>query len=136
MNAVDTNVLIYAHDPRDPVKQQTALSLLQSLADGALLWQVACEFLSASQKLEPLGYSRAQSWQDIGDLRRVWTTVLPGWDILDRAKKLLGKYSLSYWDAMLLAASLEAGVTRMYSEDLATYPRVNGLECVNPFQGP
>jgi predicted nucleic acid-binding protein len=37
MNAVDTNVLIYAHDPRDPVKQQTALSLLQSLPDGALL---------------------------------------------------------------------------------------------------
>ena len=136
MNAVDTNVLIYAHDPRDPVKQQTALSLLQGLADGALPWQVACEFLSASQKLEPLGYGRAQAWQDIGDLRRVWTTVLPGWDILDRAEKLLAKYSLSYWDAMLLAASLEAGVTRMYSEDLATYPRVNGLECVNPFQGP
>ena len=136
MNAVDTNVLIYAHDPRDLAKQQTPLSLLQSLDDAALLWQVACEFLSASQKLEPLGYSRAQAWQDIADLRRVWTTVLPGWDILNRAEKMLAKYSLSYWDATLLAACHEAGVARIYSEDLSTYPRINGLECVNPFLGP
>ncbi len=27
MNAVDTNVLVYAHDPRDPVKQDKAIAL-------------------------------------------------------------------------------------------------------------
>jgi predicted nucleic acid-binding protein len=50
MRAVDTNVLIYAHDPRHPAKQATAISLIESLTDGALLWQVACEYLSASHK--------------------------------------------------------------------------------------
>ena len=45
MNAVDTNVLLYVHDPRDVTKQVTASNLLQSLADGVLLWQVACEYL-------------------------------------------------------------------------------------------
>lgn len=133
MNAVDTNVLLYAHDPRDPAKQQTATTLIQSLTDGVLLWQVACEYLSASAKLAPLGYNRAQAFQDIHDLRRLWTTILPTWDVLDRAEALLASYSLSYWDAMILAACLEGGVTRLYSEDLTAYPRVNGLECVNPF---
>jgi len=133
MNAVDTNVLMYAHDPRDPVKQQKALALLQALTDGALLWQVACEYLSASRKLEPLGYSRAQAWQDIRDLGRLWTTILPGWDVMDRAEQLLTAHSLSFWDALILAASLEGGVTRLYSEDLTAYPKINGLECVNPF---
>ena len=28
MNAVDTNVLIYAHDPRDAAKQAVAVSLI------------------------------------------------------------------------------------------------------------
>jgi predicted nucleic acid-binding protein len=79
MNAVDTNVLLYVHDPRDPDKQTTAAALLQSLTDGVLLWQVACEYLSASRKLEPFGYNRAQAWLDIQDLRRVWTTILPRW---------------------------------------------------------
>jgi hypothetical protein len=31
MDAVDTNVLIYAHDPRDQVKQTKAVSLIASL---------------------------------------------------------------------------------------------------------
>jgi predicted nucleic acid-binding protein len=55
MNAVDTNLLIYVHDPRDPPKQATADALVKSLIDGVLLWQVACEFIAASRKLEPYG---------------------------------------------------------------------------------
>ena len=55
MHAVDTNVLIYAHAPRDAAKQTMAVSLIQSLTPGVLLWQVACEYLSASRKLEPTG---------------------------------------------------------------------------------
>lgn len=31
MNAVDTNVLIYAHDPRDARKQAAAIFLLDSI---------------------------------------------------------------------------------------------------------
>jgi len=49
MNAVDTNVLIYVNDPRDPVKQALAASLVSSLTDGVLVWQVACEYLAASR---------------------------------------------------------------------------------------
>jgi predicted nucleic acid-binding protein len=57
MNAVDTNVLIYARDKRDPVKQQKACALTAKLKDGALLWQVACEFIAASRKLTTVGYA-------------------------------------------------------------------------------
>lgn len=135
MNAVDTNILLYVHDPRDPGKQATATALLQSMTDGVLLWQVACEYIAASRRLEPFGYSRAQAWRDISDLRRVWTTILPSWSVLERAELLLDSYSLSFWDAMIIAACLEAGLTRLYSEDFDAYPHVDGLEIVNPFAG-
>ena len=133
MNAVDTNVLIYAHDSRDPRKQALAVSLIQSQADGALLWQVACEYLSASRKLESQGYSLEQAWQDIRDLRSVWTTILPTWRVLDRAETLMASFSLSFWDALVLAACLEGGVDRLYTEDFDAYPSVDGLEVINPF---
>lgn len=133
MNAVDTNVLIYAHDSRDPQKQATAVSLIQSQADGVLLWQVACEHLSASRKLESQGYSLQRAWLDIRDLRSVWTTILPTWNVLDRAENLMGSYSLLFWDALILAACLEGGVNRLYTEDFDAYPNVNGLEVINPF---
>jgi hypothetical protein len=41
MNAVDTNVLLYAQDPREQDKQRIAQSLIADLEDGVLLWQVA-----------------------------------------------------------------------------------------------
>ena len=55
MIAVDTNVLIYACDQADPRRQKVALDLITNAQDGVLLWQVACEFLSASRKLEQAG---------------------------------------------------------------------------------
>ena len=134
MNAVDTNVLLYVHDPRDVAKQAIAVSLLQSLNDGVLLWQVACEYLAASRKLEPLGYNRVQAWQDIHDLRRVWTTILPKWNILDEVERLSSRYSLSFWDATIIAACLQEGIIRLYSEDFDAYLRVDGLEIANPFK--
>lgn len=136
MHAVDTNVLFYAHDPRDRLKQAQAASLINGMTNAALLWQVACEYLNASRKLEPQGYSRADAWRDIRDLRRVWMTLLPSWKLLDEAEQLLSRYSLSFWDATVIAACLEGGVTRLYTEDFDAYPNIAGLEVVNPFKSP
>ena len=133
MNAVDTNILIYVNDPRDPVKQTIASSLVSSFIDGVLLWQVACEYLAASRKLEPLGYDRAQAWQYIRDLQQVWHTALPTWSVLDRAEQLMNRFSLSDWDAMIVAACLETNVQTLYTEDFG-YSNIDGLGIVNPFQ--
>ena len=130
MNAIDTNILIYVHDSRDPVKQATAITLILSLANGVLLWQVACEYINASRKL---GLNLTQAWQDIQDLRRVWTPLLPTWRVHDRAEELYSRYSLQVWDAFLIAACLEGKVTRLYSEDMDDSVRSEGLEIVNPF---
>jgi predicted nucleic acid-binding protein len=136
MNAVDTNILIYAHDPRDPMKRATALSLINSLIDGALLWQAACEFLWVSRKLEPFGYTQAQAWSEIHRPRLVWTPIRLNWRVLDKAQQLLANYSLSYWDALIIAACLEGGVACLYSEDFTGYSHIEGLRLINPFATP
>ncbi len=133
MNAVDTNVLIYAHDPRDPAKQAIATSLLASLTDGVLLWQVACEYIAAARKLAPFGFNLAQAWADIADMRQAWTTLVPSWSVMDRAERLMASYNLSSWDALIIAACLEGGVKRLYSEDFDNSAATTGLEIVNPF---
>ncbi len=132
MNAVDTNILIYVNDPRNPVKQSVAASLLTSLTEGVLLWQVACEYLAASRKLESLGYDRVQAYQYIRDLQQVWYTALPTWIVIDRAENLMSRFSLSHWDSMIVGACLEANVQTLYTEDFG-YSSIDGLEIVNPF---
>ena len=135
MNAVDTNVLVYAHDPREPERSAAALALIASLEDGVLLWQVACEYLSASRKLEKHGFVWEQAWNEVQRLRQVWSVVLPSWEAIETAQGLLRRYSLSFWDAMLLGACVVGGVRRIYTEDFSGYPRIDGVEVVNPFAG-
>ncbi|HKQ07125.1 MAG TPA: PIN domain-containing protein [Blastocatellia bacterium] len=136
MNAVDTNVLIYVHDPRDPVKQAIANSLVHSLSDGVLLWQVACEFIAASRKLAPYGFSRDKAWQELNMLQALWATKLPRWAVLQRAETLQNRYNLSIWDAMIVAACLEGGVAYLYSKDFGAYSQIESLTLINPFKTP
>ena len=132
MTAIDTNILIYAHDRRDERKMRIAESVIASLDDGVLLWQVACEYLWASRKLEPQGYSYADALEDIADLQAGWETALPTWGVLVRVRSLKSK-GFSHWDSLLIGACMEAGIDTLISEDFREVHRIESLNIVNPF---
>jgi predicted nucleic acid-binding protein len=134
MNAVDTNVLIYARDSREPKKKAIAGFLITSIEDGALLWQVACEYISASGKLAASDFDRDRARSHVRELRREWKTLLPDWHALDAAESLSRRFSLSWWDSLLIASCLVGRVERLYSEDFDAYRRIDTLEIVNPFR--
>ena len=136
MNAVDTNILFYAQDPRDPLKQSTASSLIWSLPNGILFWQVICEFIASARKLEPFGYDCEKAFHDVRELGRSWDTVFPDWATLDGAMELTSRQSISFWDASIISECLLNGVVRLYSEDLDTHDGIDGLEIINPFRNP
>ncbi len=50
-----------------------------------------------------------------------------------RAASLYARYSLSFWDAMILAAAIGAGADRLYTEDLHDGQVIEGVQVVNPF---
>jgi len=136
MNAVDTNILIYAEDPRDPDKQRIARDVISKINDGALLWQVACEFLAASRKLASLGFDLDRAFQELHRFRSIWTLRFPTAGVMDRAEDLINRFSLSTWDAILISAGVEAGVNRLYSEDFSAYANIDGMDIINPFATP
>lgn len=47
--------------------------------------------------------------------------------------ELRARFSLSHWDALLLAACKEAGVTTLYLEDMDPVADFDGLRIVDPF---
>ncbi|MFN2446907.1 MAG: PIN domain-containing protein [Vicinamibacterales bacterium] len=110
MIAVDTNVLIYACDRADPRRQQIALDLVTNAEDGVLLWQVACEFISASRKLSKQGFTSTHAWNRLAEFRALLPLVLPSEAMLARAKELHLTRGASFWDALVLAACVDAAV--------------------------
>ena len=133
MNAIDTNILIYAHDPRDSIKMVRARELVLDIEKPVLLWQVACEFLAASRKLKEFGFDISSAEHVVSGLRQAWATFLPSWAVFELASVLRRDRGFSLWDSLIVASCLEGRVHRLYSEDLVGFGRVDRLEIVNPF---
>ena len=84
MIALDTNVLIYCCDERDPRRQQIALDLVAETTEGVLPWQVACEFIAASRKLADQGFTASQAWQRLAEFLGLLPLLMPTPAVLER----------------------------------------------------
>jgi len=134
MIAIDTNVWIYAYDIRDPRKKRRAMDLIAQTRPLALPWQVGCEFLAASRKLENQGFDRQQAWAALDDMRTMADVViLPSPAVWDEARRIQDHLGLSTWDAILIAACREGRVDALISEDFGSLPNVAGIAIVHPF---
>jgi predicted nucleic acid-binding protein len=137
MNAVDTNILLYALDRREKKKQPIARELLSDLAgagQSVLLWQVACEFVGQARRWESIGVlPRNRTPRYIGFYRTKFVLSIPVPVVLEKATWLFETYSLSHWDSMLVAACIEAGVDTLYSEDMGAPRQIESVRLVNPF---
>lgn len=78
-------------------------------------------------------FSAAEFSAAVHFARTTYPIELPTEAALDRALDLFDRYSLNHWDSMLLAACLEAGVTVLYTEDMGSPTKYDGLELKNPF---
>jgi predicted nucleic acid-binding protein len=133
MNAIDTNVLLYACDKSDKRRHALARLVLSKTEGGILLWQVAAEFIAAARRLEVRGFTREIAWARLKNFLRVYRLVLPTRAVLDHASRLHAEQQWSFWDAMIVGACLESGVTTLYSEDLPGRAPPAPLRIVNPF---
>ncbi len=77
MIALDTNILIYCCDSRNPRRQQIALDLVAGTTDGILPWRVACEFIAASRKLAEQGFSATAAWQRLAEFLALFPLIMP-----------------------------------------------------------
>ncbi len=133
---VDTNVLLYAYDIEDPSKHNRANLRLRELWNshsGVLSMQVLQEFyINATRKIaKPLSRSDARKAAEDYSLWCVETTpqeVRTAFRIEDEAR-------IGFWDALIVAAALRAGATRILSEDLSPGQRIAGILIENPFAG-
>ena len=124
----DTNVLVYAF--LDVEKRGRALETLTQ--GGVISAQVLNEFTHVAHR------KRRRSWPEI----EVALTVIRDWfrDITPitsathaAAFALARDHSLAFYDALILAAAIEAGCETLYSEDFQHGRRFGDLTVVNPF---
>jgi predicted nucleic acid-binding protein len=139
MNAVDTNVYVYALDADEAAKQAKAMELFDRLtlhrAETILIWQVAGEFLNQLRSWESRGrLTAAEVEAAFQRARGMFELRIPSEAMFQISFDLRSRFSLSHWDSMLLAACKESGVTTLFSEDMDSGTDYDGLTVVNPFE--
>ncbi len=133
---VDTNVLVYLRDQRDPAKQEQAGRWLRRLwADGTgrLSTQVLGEYyVTVTRKLEP-PMAPSDAAADVEDLMH-WRPQPVDADLVRRALRVQGDHGLSYWDSLIVAAAQTLEVDHLLTEDLHDEGRYGGVTVLNPFR--
>jgi predicted nucleic acid-binding protein len=137
---VDTNLVVYAHDPGDPLKHQRAQELLTDLSDtGRLVYSVQvlnefCSVMMRARRASPLSPPQAgviiEDPEATGDVLPLTaeTTIL--------ALQAMSQRSLSFWDALIWATAKLNSVAVIYTEDFQDGQVVDGVEYENPFRLP
>jgi predicted nucleic acid-binding protein len=130
---VDTKVLVYALDERDPRKQVAAWSWRQELwrsGRGRISFQVLQECYVQLLRIWPDRRTEAQA--EVRDLL-AWKPVAVDVAILELSWKLQHRYQLSSWDALIVAAAKATGCGYLLTEDLQAGQELAGVKVLNPF---
>jgi len=131
---VDTNVLLYADDTRDAVKQAQSRDWLLALwlrRSGRLSTQVLNEYYAnVTRKLKlPQGDARAK-------VRRfqLWQPWQIDHQTVETAWGIEARFGLSYSDSLIVAAAAQAGCTHVLSEDMGHEQHYGAVQVINPFK--
>ena len=131
---LDTNVLVYAIEVGGPQRGKHALALaLTRRRDLCTSTQVLGEFyraVTSVRRAVPLTHDEAVAWIRFWKRFDLCHITLPHMDL---ALELTGRFQISYYDALILAAANLAKCEIVYSEDLNAGQSYAGVTVVNPF---
>ena len=134
---VDTNVLVYDRDERDPRKHSSARAWLTALWQrpglGVVSGQVLSEFhWTVTRKLKP-GLDERHARRYLRTLF-AWEVVPIDQAAISEAWSVQDRCGFSFWDALIVAAARIGRCRVLLTEDLQDGQDLDGLLVTNPFE--
>jgi predicted nucleic acid-binding protein len=117
---VDANVFVYEVDLREVDKRSSAAQWIARLwreQAGRTSMQVLSEYyVTATRKLRP-ALPTDVAWSDVKSLL-AWRPQQIDGALLERAREIERRYSLSWWDSMIVAAAQLQDCALLLTEDM------------------
>ena len=134
MKFLDTNILVYVADIRDPQKQRIAEDLVMAALDAddsIISEQVLDEFSCIA--LSKLKISKDAIKEYLQLFREMSTVTFPD-HVAERGLDIADSYQLQFYDSLLLATAEANDCSEFISEDLNDGQIYCGMKAVNPFK--
>lgn len=129
---LDTNVVVYAFDSADPVKQHVAIDVLGAGNRLVVSTQVLLEtwWVLTRKLATPLEEDDAS---EVIDQLSALPVVSTDPELVRRAIETGRRFDLAVWDALIIEAARTSGCSRVLSEDLQSGQDFGGVFVENPF---
>lgn len=133
---LDTNLFVYQIEALDEKKAPVADRIIgEGVSSGntCISFQVVQECLNTfTRKAEiRLGPVQMNDYLEavLAPLMQVGASI----GLYRKAVEVQARYGYSFYDALIIAAALEAGCARLLTEDMQHGQKIEGLVIVNPF---
>lgn len=133
---LDTNIFVYEMSNGVPSKQAVASGLVQDAlksGKGVISFQVVQEFFSVAFRRFTPPMLPAEAEQVLAATFRPLLAVHSSYSLYANALQLTQRYSLSWYDSLIVAAAIEADCRILYTEDLQHGQRFDKLTVRSPF---
>ncbi len=132
---VDTNVFVYARDGRDAGKKRAAGEWLDKLWReqlGRTSVQVLNElYVTLTSKIHPAEPNES-AWEYVLSIQK-WDPQVIDADVLIAARDVEKRYTLSWWDSLIVAAAEVQGCSLLLTVDMQDGAIYGGLTVRSPF---
>lgn len=133
---LDTNVLVYPHDRREPDRADAAIALLSTLAaagGAAVSTQVLSEYFWVVTRRLPDPLTVSQGAKSTERHAKTWGVLDVTLSTVREALRGTEHHGLPYWDALIWATAHLAQIPVVLSEDFADGREIDGVRFRNPF---
>ncbi len=134
---LDTNIFAYSFDDSNTLKQDIAKQLIKNAIDdntGCISYQVVQEFLNIATKkfAVPITVSDCEDYLNevLSPLCQVYADI----DLYIRCFDIMERWKYSFYDSLIITASLHADCSILYTEDMQHQHKIQGLTIINPFK--
>ena len=134
---IDTNVFVYQLERLDVRKADVADELIEQGIDtqsACISFQVVQECLNTALRKAEIPLTEDEMGRYVTDVLAPLYRVQPDIRLYQNALYIRSRYRYSFYDALIIAAAVEAGCKTLYSEDMTHAQQIEGVTIVNPFR--
>ena len=133
---LDTNILVYAFDPKAKSKREYAqLRITRAVAtgDAVISFQVVQEFLNVATRKPQCYMTQPEAQAYLSQVLMPLCEVFPDASLYSSALSVADETGWTFYDSLIVSAALAADCSVLLTEDLQHGRTIRGIEIHNPF---
>ena len=136
----DTNIIIYAYDPSEPVKQSRCANLLEKVYEKEITGVVSNQILGEVFKglieniEKPISIENAELIIKNIIESDAWMKINYDHETVEKAIITTKLSRTPFWDTVIAETMKENGITKIYTENEKDFRKISGIKVINPFK--